>query len=416
MKKLLLSMLAVGMLLGTANFCPAQGDLKPLATVSFSGYDKLLANVGAIGQLAGNPDLAAMLEMPLKMMTQGKGLAGLDGKRPWGLAVLSEGRPPFVVFGFLPVTDLKDLIEAAKASPVGEAIRQNGDVYEIQTGNGPSIYIKQKGTWAVATNRSEDLAKAPADPLTLLGDLPQKYDLAVRLLAKNAPKDFRDQALSGLRAVVEAGMPQLPGESDEDYALRVNAAQQGVESLTKLADDLDSLLVGWVLDPATKTTHLDFEMTAQTGTKLADRLAQIKPGNTKFAGLLIPNAAITANWTRTLADADVAEAENSLATARKTVQRELQKRGLGEADQKVVSQLVGDVFDVLEATVETKKIDGGLAVLLDAGSRLRRAGPPARPLWSPAPASTTAPNWRRPSSSWSRRFSKRTARSPSRSN
>ena len=57
MKKSLLSMLAVALLLGSAYLCPAQSEMKPVVTVSFSGYDKLMTDIGTIGRLGGNPDL-----------------------------------------------------------------------------------------------------------------------------------------------------------------------------------------------------------------------------------------------------------------------------------------------------------------------------------------------------------------------
>ena len=44
MKRLLLSMLAVTVLLGAVGLCLAQDGPKPLVTVSFAGYDKLLAD------------------------------------------------------------------------------------------------------------------------------------------------------------------------------------------------------------------------------------------------------------------------------------------------------------------------------------------------------------------------------------
>jgi len=85
-RKTLLSILAVAILLGAASFGFAQGEMKPIATVSFAGYDRLKADIGVIGRLVGNPKLADMLEMMLKGKTQGKGLTGLDTKRPWGVA------------------------------------------------------------------------------------------------------------------------------------------------------------------------------------------------------------------------------------------------------------------------------------------------------------------------------------------
>ena len=117
MKKLVLSLLAVTVLAGAANLCVAQSDLKPLVTVSFSGYDKLFSNIGMIGKLADNPNLDKTLEMMLKLMTQGKGLAGLDTKQPWGAVLLADGQQSFTGYGFLPVVDLKPLMELAKGNP-----------------------------------------------------------------------------------------------------------------------------------------------------------------------------------------------------------------------------------------------------------------------------------------------------------
>ena len=104
--------------------------MKPLVTVSFAGYDKLKADIGVIGRLGGNPNLGEGLEYDAEVMTQGKGLAGLDTKRPWGVVQFSGGGPidfvhpsiPIVdqigpMYGFIPVTDLKQLIEVAKSNP-----------------------------------------------------------------------------------------------------------------------------------------------------------------------------------------------------------------------------------------------------------------------------------------------------------
>jgi len=287
---------------------------------------------------------------------------------------VTNGPLPFEIYGFLPITDLKQFIEVVKAIPqLNGALKVNGDVYELQLG-GPPVYVKQIANWAVVTNKTENLAKAPADPLTLLGDLPKNYDLAVRLSVKNAPKEFRDQAVAGLRAAAEAGTRQMPGESDDDYAVRVNMARHAVESLSAMVDDLDDVLLGWNFDPTAKTTHLDVETTAQAGTKLANRFAQMKPGKTNFAGLLVSNPAATANLTRALADEDVTEVKNALAAARKSLLKTLQNKKLPEAETKLATQLLSDVLDVVEKTVEGKKIDVALMLALDPGAATLVAG------------------------------------------
>ena len=146
-------------------------------------------------------------------------------------------------------------MEVAKGNPqLAEAIKLNGDVYEIH-GRRPDRLRQQKGNWAVVADKSENLAKAPADPLKLLGDLPKRYDLAVRASIKNLPKEYREQLLAQLRAGAEVGMQQMPGESDEDYAMRLNMAKQAVQQLTTLVNDMDDVLLGWNVDAKTKT-HL----------------------------------------------------------------------------------------------------------------------------------------------------------------
>jgi hypothetical protein len=371
---MLLSMLTVAVLLGAANLCPAQAEMKPLVTVSFSGYDKLFANIGMIGKLGGNPDLGKGLEMMLKLMTQGKGLAGLDTKQPWGAVLLTDGQEALVGYGFLPVTDLKQLMELAKANPqLADTIKEDGGVYEIQTG-GPALFVTQKGKWAVIAKDKEGLGKAPADPLKLFGDLPTKYDLAVRATVKNLPQTYREQYIALVQAGMEAGMQQMPGESDDDFAVRSNVAKQAMQQMTTMVNELDEVLLGWNVDQSTSSTYLDLEAIAQKGTKLADQFAQIKPGKTNFAGFLSPKAAVSGIWTGTLTDADVARAKSALADLRKRAVKELENQGLSEDEVKLAAQLLGDVFDVLQKTVESKQSDGGLMLMLDPAALTLVAG------------------------------------------
>ena len=374
MKKLLLSVLTLGLLLATANVCPAQTEMKPLLTVSFAGYDKLMSDIGVVGQLSGNPDLGVGLEMMLKMMTQGKGLAGLDAKQPWAVVVMTDGQRSFTMYGFLPVTDLKQLIDIAKSLPqLDEAIKLNGDVYEIPAG-GQTIFVKQIGNWAVVANKSDDLANAPTDPLKLIGDLPKQYDLAYRVSVKNAPKEYREQFLAQFNAIVEVSTPQADEESDEEHAIRVKMIRQAAEKLTSLVNELDDIMLAGLIDPATKTLHVDFEMTAQPGTKLAEQFSVAKSSKTDLAGLLAPGAAITGNWTDTLPDSDVAEIKSGLALVRTALVKGLQGKGLTEAQTKLASDVLNDIIDVLEKTAETKKTDIGVRVLLDSETATLVAG------------------------------------------
>ena len=65
----------------------APAAMQNLAVVSISGYDELKRDVGFLGTIAGNPNIAATAEAMITMLTQGQGLAGLDTTKPFGAVV-----------------------------------------------------------------------------------------------------------------------------------------------------------------------------------------------------------------------------------------------------------------------------------------------------------------------------------------
>jgi hypothetical protein len=374
-RKLVWSMLAVTVLLGAVGLCAAQDESKPLVTVSFAGYDKLLADMAMIGQLGGNPNVGKQLETimaaALPHSDGAKTPLALDTKQPWGAVLFSGGSDP-ASYGFIPVTDIKPLIALAKMK-VGQDIKEEKGVYQIPAG-AKTLYAVHKGKWAFVADSAEHLTKVAAEPAPLLGDLPTKYDLAVRASIKNLPKEYREQLLAQLRAGAEAGMQQMPGEDEEAYAMRLGVAKQTIQTLTTLVNDLDNVLLGWNVDSQTKTTYLDLELMAQAGTKLADRFAEIKPGPTNFAGLLLPGAAINANSIGTLSDTQLAQARNTLATLRKSIMKELENQHLTDDEAKLASQLLGNIVDVVQKTLETKKTDAAMTIVLDPAAVTLVAG------------------------------------------
>ena len=372
MRKMLLSILAVAVLLGFTNISVAQSEMKPVVTVSFSGYDELMTNIDVFGRLGGNPDMGKGLEFVLQMMTQGRGFSGLDKTRPWGAVYLADDQGKSAIFGFLPVTELKQLVETGQALQLAK-IELDNDVYEIQSG-AMTLYARQKDNWAIIGQAKETLDKAPADPLRLLGDMPKNYALAVRVSVKNAPKEYREQLLAQLRVGLEAGMMRMPDENEEQYELRIDMAEQSFQQLAAMVNELDDVMLGWNVDPSTSTTYVDLELTAQSGTKLVDQFAMMKPGKSKFAGFLMPQAALTANWIGTMTDADVTRAKSNLATLHKSLITNLENRGLSKDEIKLATKLLDDINDFVVKTIETKKSDGGLALLLDTDAATLVAG------------------------------------------
>ena len=82
MNKIMYCTLAATSLLGTTAFEPSPSDShryqEPLAVVSLASYDDLIDNVKLVGRLAGRPQLADGIQGMLAVLTQGRGLAGLE--------------------------------------------------------------------------------------------------------------------------------------------------------------------------------------------------------------------------------------------------------------------------------------------------------------------------------------------------
>lgn len=362
MRKLLSSLLVATLLFGAVGYCHAQSESKPWVTVSFAGYDKLVADLGLIGQLGGNPGLGKQIEMMSLMLPQGEGSKGplaLDTKQPWG-AVLTSGSD---YYAFVPVSDLKPIMALAKAQ-LGKEIKSEKGVYEFPA-NGKTVFAVQKGKWAFLADSADKLDKVATDPAPLLGDLPQRYDLAVRASIKNLPESLRSQLLANLRAGAEVGMEQFSGETEEDAAIRANMVKQSMEQLTTLVNEMDDVLLGWNVDAKTKTTYLDLELTAQTGSKLAGQFAEVKPGKTNFAGLLLPNATVTFNLIDTNSDAEVAQMKSYLVGLRKSAIAGLENQGLSDEELKLATGLLADILNVVEKTIEMKKVDAAASLVLE---------------------------------------------------
>lgn len=360
MRRTWLSVLAVAMLLGASGMGWAQ-DSKPLAVVSFSGYDELMADVGMIGKLGGAPEVGKILEGALAGLTGGRGLAGLDKSKPIGAVVYAED-DDFPIIGFVPVTDLKALL-AVLAEGLGKAEDAGDGVYELSGGAMP-LFVTEKTGWAFISNSKENLAKAPADPLKVLGGLEKKYDLAATVTVKNVPEQVRGMIIGFLQMGAQAAMEQQPGESDEEHAIRAKLAQQSIEQTVKAINDLDTLLVGLNIDRQSKTAYLDFTVTAVEGSETAKEMAEMGDMKTAFAGFARPDAAVTARATGTLSDSDVAQLKGMVNAVRASVVKELGNQGLDADQEKKAKKLIDDFFVLADQTIDAKKTDAGAALVL----------------------------------------------------
>jgi hypothetical protein len=351
------------MLLVAPRVCPAQkSELKQFVTVSFSGYDDLMQGIAMVGKLVGMP-LQQILEAQIQEKGAGEAFNAIDKKKPWVVAVKTDADGnEFAFQGFLPTSDVKKLI---KAVPMPVEPEDAGDgVLEIKA-PGRSIFIKQHGAWAVIADKKALAADATDDPVKALGGMQEKYQLGAKLSVKSIPEGLRKKFLDILTFSVQAGMRQMPGESDDQFAARSKMLQQAMEQMKTTLNDLDALTIGVKLDDATSSAYLEYTLTMVPDSPSAKKLLKASGAKTQFAGALMPDAAAAIHATQQLDSSDIAQVKTNVAMLRANALAELEKQGLPEEQAKLAKQLATDLMDVIEKTLDGGKMDFAASLKLD---------------------------------------------------
>ena len=376
-RKTLLSTLIPALLLGAWGVCPAQADspepLKPLALISFSGYNELFADVGFVGKISGKPELAEGIEGLVVLATQGRGLEGLDKDRPWGAVIqidqrkVDEGETNLERllsgFVFLPVTDLKALLGVFE-EVLGKPEDAGHGLLKIGKDKQKPLFVKHVGGWVFLAPKSEFLADTPKDPLELLGELNEQYDLAVRFNVANVPASLRQLGVAKLKADVEADSERKPGENEEEHAIRVIVGKRTAAGSARAIDELEQITVGWALDHTAEKTYFDVTVSAKAGTDSARDFASLGESTTDFGGFFMPGAALAGNWTAKLAPDNVSELVTVVDLIRKKALDDLEKQGRPKAEAEAAKKLINGLLDVVRPTVASGRVDGGMALLL----------------------------------------------------
>lgn len=237
-----------------SGFTPAHAAERTVLTVvTCDSYADLKKQVGWLGAQIGQPGLAGMLESVLLMATQGRGLSGLDVKRPLGAVVTTDGGD-IAVHGFVPVKSLDKLLDSLQA--VTGPTEQSGDTRSLILPSGIALEIVEKDGWAIVSPQGFDVEAV--DPTPLFGPLSENYTLGIELFPHLLPEGLRQQ----LRMLIEQGAAAA-GEQGQQFDARALAA-----ALDGLADT-ESLAVGIAIDSEKDRLFIENRTVAVPGSPAA---------------------------------------------------------------------------------------------------------------------------------------------------
>src|SRR6266404_6168689 len=210
---------------------------KPVAIVSIASIQENLNDVGYVTRVAGMEDQGKTLTFMAMAMT-----SGIDKDRPIGIYFVPK-KDEFEGVAFIPVTPegLKTILRMHK-DRLGEPKDVGDGIQKVGINN--TVYLKESqspgGGWVFAAAEKEHLANLPADPTTVLGDLPKTYNIAGKLFVQNIPEKLRRTAIDEIKLGIERALdtPQAKqGKIDRDQARAFTSAQ--VAAIDKLINEAD---------------------------------------------------------------------------------------------------------------------------------------------------------------------------------
>lgn len=356
----------------TAPFAVAQsaGEAKPVAVVAFAGYEELMKDINFIGELGDQKGASDMIDQFVQLFTQGKGLAGFDKTKPIGAIIQTDGQMPSGAI-CLPVSDVNALLDVAKG--MGVTVDDMGEgISQIKSPQGAGVFMKTVGSWALLSMAPTMFEGLPEDPAALFAPLVKEYDVAAKVIVKDLPEAYRQQAID---AMSQGGQARIPNESDEDYAERQKGFEAQLAQMKDFINDLDNVVVGVKIDNDKKNAFFDFAYTALPGTKLAKQIADNSKVTTNFAGFSKPEAAINVQFASATSGADVSQIHQMIDTARAKGSAAIEKTSkIDDGSKAKAKEALEDFLAAFQKTLEGGVTDGGASLELGDNSMSLVAG------------------------------------------
>lgn len=331
----------------------AQQPQRPVAIVSISPLDRFLQDTSYLLKACNVPEVGGLVSIMANQYTQ-----GIDRTKPLGMSVTLDGQIPNAMV-FLPLKSRDDFFGALAGMGIEPDDLGDG-LFEIDA-NGQKLFAKDSDGWLFIAQTEEALTTVPADPAKLLGNLPQQYNLAVKLDIQALPADMKQMAIEQMRIGLERGMAeQLRGMSEEEQAKAKELSEANIKQLEQMINDTDRVIVGWNTESSQQRVNIDVGAQFVAGSKLANQMAELNNLSSNFTKLVAPSAAAQFRFTSKISEEDKASQimnlHNSIAQLEKQIP---------EADEAVAKDILRGLTKVIEQTIQEGIFDGAGGISFD---------------------------------------------------
>lgn len=362
-----LAVFAIGGLLAPAK-ADTSSALKPVVVISIASIDESVADISYILSAIGKADQAGFVTGIINTYAD-----GLDKSRPLG-AYLAPRDGEFKFVAFIPVKNLTMIMDRFKGTLRPKDIGEGVTEIAVQA---RSAFIRESNGWAFVSDSASNLKDLPADPATLLGDLPTKYNISAKAFVQNVPAEMRDWAIEQIREGMDKGLEQQRRSGrDQDLAEGIEQTTSSlIRQIEQMIKEGEELAFGVAIDAAKKQVSLDFKNTAIAGSSLAKSLENQKEGPTNFGGFSSNMGAVQIGVVSKASPEDIERGLLFVETLRKASAKQIDEDKNLNAEERTFSKgITGEVFDLVADTIKQGTMDLGGTVEAGANSLSIAAG------------------------------------------
>ncbi|GIW97064.1 MAG: hypothetical protein KatS3mg111_0397 [Pirellulaceae bacterium] len=328
----------------------AQESQQPLLMISVAPLDGVLKNTSYMLRACNIPEMSGLVTIMANQYSQ-----GLDTTRPVGAIVtLEQGAPKPVVF--LPAANVDQFFGALAGAGI-EADDLGDGLFEVNTGR-QILYARHSGNWLFITQTEEASSQVPADPERLLGDLPQRYDIAVRLNVQSLPPELKSMVVTQVRAGFEQSIAMQQNQDPQEAESARQIGEASLQQIEQLINDTEQVIIGWRIDQAGQKTYIDAAAQFVTGSSLANQVEQSRDLSSRYSSLILPDAAVYArSAAKIVSENDKQVAKNNLHNSFAQIKKQVESNAEIPSD---IAEVITNFLDSVE-TITAKTIDEGVS-------------------------------------------------------
>ncbi len=332
---------------------------QPVAVLSITNLDRLLNDTTYLLRACNVPEVGGIVSVMANAYT-----TGLDRSKPLGLSVTFEGQMPNVT-AFVPVEDRQAFFDGL--APIGVEPDDLGDgLYEIAAA-GNAMYLLEKDGWLYVAQNEEALKTVKANPASMLGELPNRYDLALKLNVQALPAEIREFVTSQIRDATERGLAEQD-QSEEEAKAAQEVAELQLQQLEQNLKDTDQVIIGWAIDSKQQQVYFDSAFQFVEGSALAKQMEANKDVKSNFTTFKLPDAAVHSRASSRIGDAaEKAMLKNNLQSSVRQLEKMIEEKVEDSKVSEALLKFERGMVKVFEKTVDEGVIDGATSVSVADG-------------------------------------------------